>query len=47
LFLYHADAAQNNPILFVPASNSNIKYIGRFDFSDKTKSLFMYSLSGV
>ena len=43
LFLYHAATAQSNPTLFVPASNLNIQYIGRFDLSDKAKPVFMYS----
>lgn len=43
LFLYHAAAAQNHPSLLVPASNPHIQYIGRFDFSDKSKPVFMYS----
>jgi hypothetical protein len=28
---------------FIPANNSNISYSGRFDFSHKSKPVFMYS----
>ncbi len=43
LFIYHAASAQSISSLFVPASNPNIQYIGRFDISQKTKPVFMYS----
>ena len=35
--------AQHQQVLFVPASDPAIQYIGRFDFSEKEKPLFMYS----
>ena len=43
LFLHHFAIAQNNPTQFIPATNPNIQYIGRFDFSEKLKPVFMYS----
>lgn len=43
LILHQFSMAQSNPNLFVPASNPNIQFIGRFDFSEKSKPLFMYS----
>ena len=47
LFLFSVALAQTNPSLFVPANNGNIQYIGRFDFSDKSKPVFMYSGTAV
>ncbi|CAN5193200.1 SGNH/GDSL hydrolase family protein [soil metagenome] len=35
--------AQKKQAFFIPASDPNIQYIGRFDFSDKEKPVFMYS----
>ncbi|MEP7109235.1 MAG: SGNH/GDSL hydrolase family protein [Ferruginibacter sp.] len=35
--------AQPRQVYFVPASDPNIQYIGRFDFSAKDKPAFMYS----
>jgi lysophospholipase L1-like esterase len=35
--------AQYQHVFFVPASDPNIQYIGRFDFSEKDKPVFMYS----
>ena len=29
--------------VFIPASDTNIQYIGRFDFTDRNKPVFMYS----
>ena len=40
--LYHVVIAQKQEF-FVPASNPNIAYIGRFDFSEKERPVFMYS----
>src|SRR6266487_4219818 len=34
---------QRQRVFFVPASNPNIEYIGRFDFSEKERPVFMYS----
>ena len=35
--------AQQQKVFFIPASSPNIQYIGRFDFSEKEKPVFMYS----
>jgi lysophospholipase L1-like esterase len=35
--------AQKKQVFFVAASDPNIQYIGRFDFSEKGKPVFMYS----
>lgn len=47
LFFQLSAAAQQHPSLFVPASNPCINYVGRFDISDKSKPVFMYSGSAI
>jgi hypothetical protein len=39
--------AQNRQIIFIPASDPSIQYVGRFDFSEKDKPVFMYSGSDI
>ena len=39
--------AQDRQVIFVPASDPNILYVGRFDFSEKDKPVFMYSGSDI
>ncbi len=41
--LCFTSVAQKNQQVFVSASESNVQYIGRFDFSEKEKPVFMYS----
>jgi len=41
--IYFVTMAQHQQVFFIPASNPNIQYIGRFDFSEKDKPVFMYS----
>jgi lysophospholipase L1-like esterase len=43
VLLCAAALAQNRQPVFVSPANSNIQYIGRFDFSEKEKPVFMYS----
>jgi Carbohydrate esterase 2 N-terminal/GDSL-like Lipase/Acylhydrolase family len=43
LSIYFTACTQNNHPDFVSASNANIHYTGRFDFTDKEKPVFMYS----
>lgn len=40
---YLPAVAQNNSTLFVRAADPAIQYIGRFDFSEREKPVFMYS----
>ncbi|MEO6328269.1 MAG: SGNH/GDSL hydrolase family protein, partial [Ginsengibacter sp.] len=47
IFLCYAAIAQNQQPVFISASNPNIQYIGRFDFSNKEKPVFMYSGSEI
>ena len=43
LSIYFTACTQSNHPDFVSASNPNIQYTGRFDFTDKEKPVFMYS----
>ena len=43
LCIFLTGCTQNNQPDFVSASNSAIQYVGRFDFSNKEKPVFMYS----
>ncbi|MEO6453505.1 MAG: SGNH/GDSL hydrolase family protein [Ginsengibacter sp.] len=42
-----ASLAQHHHEFFLPASDTHIQYIGRFDFSEKEKPVFMYSGSAI
>ncbi|MEP6947900.1 MAG: SGNH/GDSL hydrolase family protein [Ginsengibacter sp.] len=44
---YFVTMAQRHQVVFVPASDPDIQYIGRFDFSEKEKPVFMYSGSDI
>ncbi len=43
IFFTQVIAAQIDNKSFIPASDTNIQYVGRFDFTDKTNPAFMYS----